>query len=307
MFTKKINMKVLILISGILFTSFTGFSLETDTLGTAGDDLDLYAVMELFKDSESVEDFENKLNSEKNEVNNLDINQDGNVDYIRVIDYADANSHSLTLQVPFSESEDQDIAVIEIEQTDDETTVVQIVGDEDLYGEDYIVEPNSGEDSFKDQTDNNTQVINAYKWKPIRYIYAPSYVVWVSPWRYNHYPRMYRPWRPVVWSVYFGRVHRHHVHYRRVRHHRCHNAHRYYYKHRRHSNTFHAHHKSHHNKHHHKGHGVKHGGKKGNKGVHKKKTNMNSPAPKSNAGKPTKRPGGTVKKSGGKKPKGGKH
>ena len=58
-------MKALILITSILFLSSTGFSLETDTLGTAGDDLDLYAVMELFKDSESVEDFENKLNSDK--------------------------------------------------------------------------------------------------------------------------------------------------------------------------------------------------------------------------------------------------
>ena len=41
-----------------------------------GEDLDLYAVIDLFKESESIEDFEQALNGESNGVNNLDLDGD---------------------------------------------------------------------------------------------------------------------------------------------------------------------------------------------------------------------------------------
>jgi hypothetical protein len=229
--------------------------------------------MDLFKESESIEDFENKLNDPANEVNNIDINDDGYVDYIRVVDYTEGDAHSLTLQVPFSENESQDIAVIEIEKTDEATTVVQIVGDEDLYGENYIVEPSSSNSGSAGEN----VVVNVHLWKPIKFIYTPRYVIWRSPWKYRHYPKWYRPWKPVLRSVYFGRVRHHHVHYRRTKHFRCHRAHKHYRKHRAHSSTFHLHHKSHYNKHHrpNKPKGVRPGGKKNN--VRKGKKGPHSP------------------------------
>ncbi|MCH2229797.1 MAG: hypothetical protein MK105_05580 [Crocinitomicaceae bacterium] len=226
-------MKSYMLSFSFALLAFFGMSNE-DQLGTSGDHLDLDAVMELFKKSDSIEEFEQELNSEKNGVNNLDLNQDGFVDYIRVIDYADGDVHALTLQVPYSDTESQDIAVIEIEKSGDEVVNAQIIGDETLYGKDYIIEP---------QVDSKT--VNVYHWRPIRHIYSPSYVIWVSPWRYNRCPNWYRPWRPVVWSVYRTRHVRYHVHYRRVKIYRCRRAHGHYYKHKVHSHTFKAKHVHH--------------------------------------------------------------
>ena len=78
--------------------------------------LSLEAAIELFKKSDSPEDFEKRLNSENNDVNNLDLNEDGEIDYIRVVDNSAGDVHALVLQVAVSEKESQDVAVIEIEK-----------------------------------------------------------------------------------------------------------------------------------------------------------------------------------------------
>src|ERR1700677_654538 len=87
-----------------------------DSLGLPGDNLNLYAVLSLFKDSKSVEEFEQKLNSPDNKVNNLDLNHDGQTDYLRVKDYGENGLHSLVIQDPITATESQDVAIIEIEQ-----------------------------------------------------------------------------------------------------------------------------------------------------------------------------------------------
>lgn len=210
---------------------------DNDTPEKPGDNLDLDAVLNLFEKSKSVEDFEKRLNEENNDVNNLDLNEDGYVDYIRVIDYADGNTHSLTLQVPYSNEEAQDVAVIMLEEQGDGSVVAQIAGDEDLYGEDYIVEPGD---------EGSEEVVDTRNWAPVRHIYQPSYVVWVSPWRFGFYPRWYRPWRPVRWSVYRAYPRAFHRPFRRTRIIRAPRCHKHYRVRRVHSVTFHTHHVVHH-------------------------------------------------------------
>ncbi|GEM_PF-3112363 len=309
-------MKKSLIIAQSLCLSLFSFAAD-DQPQNAGENLDLNAVLNLFEKSKSVEDFENQLNSEKNDVNNLDLNEDGFVDYIRVIDYADGNTHSLTLQVPYSDQEAQDVAVILIEEEGDESSI-QIVGDEDLYGKDVIVEPGD---------EKNNTVVNVYNWTPVRHIYGPRYVVWVSPWRFGRYPTWYRPWKPRPWSVFHARVRRYHIPCRRVSFYRCGRARTFYHRHRVFSHTYHKNH----------GHGHAHGksasnnpgagnakvtspnvnkakkttrtnpapARQGNT-VRRPSTNTRSTAPRSNrtqqgntvnrsAGKPTKRPGGTKK------------
>ena len=51
-----------------------------------GDNFSLEGALELFKQAESPEHFEELLNKEDHQVNNLDLNEDGDIDYIRVID-----------------------------------------------------------------------------------------------------------------------------------------------------------------------------------------------------------------------------
>jgi len=233
----------------LLFASFCIFSVNAqnqsgqDSTGLPGDDFSLQGALHLFQMATSPEDFEKQLNTESNHVNNLDLNGDGDIDYIRVIDKTGKDVHALILQVPVSETENQDIAVIEIEKTGNANAVLQIVGDEDIYGEEVIVEPleessgtsgNKGWDPLlftplpTDHRDplppgrwssiiNNREVVivvNVWLWPSVQYIYAPAYRPWVSPWRWRNYPVWWRPWRPLAWHAwhpYYGKYRRAYV------------------------------------------------------------------------------------------------
>jgi hypothetical protein len=190
-------MKTTLLISSLFFGTMA-FATEADSTGLEGDHLDLSAVLEIFKESESPEDFEKKLNTENSNVNNLDLDGDGEVDYIRVVDSGDSTAHVLTLQVPVNENESQDVATIELEETDEDVVEIQIVGDEELYGENYVLLPEAA--------GHGPLVINVVMWRPVRFMWGPRYTVWVSPWRYRAYPGWYRPWKRRTWRGYRGRV-----------------------------------------------------------------------------------------------------
>ena len=67
-------------------------------------------------------------------MNNLDLNGDGYIDYIRVHDRYEGNVHAFIIQAVVSERETQDVAVIELEKLSNGKAVLQIIGDEDVYG-----------------------------------------------------------------------------------------------------------------------------------------------------------------------------
>lgn len=264
MFTKWITGAALILITGSAVAQT-----KKDSLGLPGDNFDLYGALELFRKSENPEAFEKALNTNDNEINNLDLDADGKVDYIRVVDKTEGAIHSVVMQVNVSKDEVQDVAVIEIEKTGDKAAHIQIVGDEELYGKDYIVEPNNessassskkGKESIasdtndddvyarSDESDNSDNVsrrsdntnnssgsggvtvVNVWGWPSVQYIYGPSYVVWSSPWYWGYYPGWWDPWYPVYWRVYHRRVwHYHYPYYRRAYFYRSPAAHNYYY------------------------------------------------------------------------------
>src|SRR3989304_10443472 len=114
---------------------------EEDSTGLPGDNFSLQGALELFKKANSPEEFEKLINTKDNNVNNLDLNEDGETDYIRVIGKMEKDVHAFVLQVAVSETENQDIAVIELEKTGDASAMLQIIGDDDIYGEQTIVEP----------------------------------------------------------------------------------------------------------------------------------------------------------------------
>ena len=138
---------------------------KNDSLGLAGDNLDLSAVLNIFKQAKDLETFEKNLNAADEKVNNLDLNHDGQVDYIRVVESSNDSIHTLVLQVPVSKSESQDVAVIQVEKVDKSTAHVQIVGDEALYGKNYVIEPKDDsrteqQQSGKPQNGSNTSTNN---------------------------------------------------------------------------------------------------------------------------------------------------
>jgi hypothetical protein len=237
---------------------------KADSLGLPGDNLNLYAVLDLFQKSKTFEEFEKQLNLEDSKINNLDLNNDDKTDYIKVIDHQTGESHAVVLQVLVSEKETQDVAVIEIEKDKSGKVLVQIVGNEELYGKDYIVEPTENDPTAKvadpnkksDTTvtsDGKTVIINnttnnyntttsqnnspdtyvvVNQWPIIHYVYTPAYVVYVSPWHWYYYPSWWSPWSPWYWHSYYWHHynyhHHHYGHYHRTNYYRAPNAHNYY-------------------------------------------------------------------------------
>ena len=216
------KIQTLILILSSIITS--SYSQTPDSLGLPGDNLNLYGVLYLFKESKTVEEFEKKLNTPENKVNNLDLNHDGEIDYIRVIDYGKNGLHSMVLQDPITDKESQDLAVVEVEQQGNNTAHIQIVGDEDLYGKNYIIEPQDEEkEEVVSQPVDNTNynpsppvVVNVWAWPSVQYMYAPSYSYWSSPWYWGYYPRWWSPWRPVRYHTYWNGMYGYRSYHRRV-------------------------------------------------------------------------------------------
>src|SRR6185437_10435154 len=198
----------------LISISATGYSQTPDSLGLPGDNLNLYGVLDLFKQSKNVEDFEKMLNTPDNKVNNLDLNHDGQIDYIRVKDYGKNGIHSLVLQDPITATEAQDLAIIEIEQQGNGDAHIQIVGDEDLYGKNYIIEPQGQQQAQQAPANNDTYdqgavqtsvvFVNVWPWPCVQYMYAPSYVYWNSPWYWGYYPGWWSPWRPIGYYSYWN-------------------------------------------------------------------------------------------------------
>ena len=112
--------------------------------GYDGDFFSLDGTIEVFKASRSLSDFERRINSQDAYVNNLDLDNDGRIDYIRVEHRRQGDVHVIILQDWINKYDVQDVAVIEIERLNSREAVLQIIGDRDLYGEELIVEPFEG-------------------------------------------------------------------------------------------------------------------------------------------------------------------
>jgi hypothetical protein len=184
-------------------------------LGLPGDNLNLYAVMDLFRESETLEKFERSLNDENNKLNNLDLDGNNYVDYITVSDYVDGDDHTIVLSVAISKYEKQDVAVFTVNRLKNGSVQIQLIGDEELYGKNYIIEPiyddNNGgtpNPGYKGNQQNITVVrTTTYEiasWPLMLYIYQPNYVIWRSGWYYGYYPSYWRPWSPFYYHYYYG-------------------------------------------------------------------------------------------------------
>lgn len=214
-----------VLVFAMSLFSLTAFS-QTDSytgeLGLPGDNLDLYAVLDLFQKSKTIEDFEKSLNDEKNKINNLDLNDDKKVDFIKVETKKDGDDFTFILRDPISKSETQDVAVIFVSKDKDKKVKLQIVGDKDLYGKDYIVEPSpkggSGVTSNPAYTGSNPVTVNVpastttvvVEQAPIvQYVYSPAYVPYYPPYYYGFYP----PWFGFATVMAVGIYRHNHYHY----------------------------------------------------------------------------------------------
>ena len=146
--------------------------------------LDLNAVAAAFAESRSVREFEEILNSSRYMINNLDLNRDGWIDYLRVIETNRGYYHTLLIQACLAPSVFQDVATLIAERRAD-ALYVEVVGDRYLYGYNYIVRP------------------VFIKRPPMYDIYAhPRYTAWVSPYYYGSFPSYYTHPKPIYLNHY---------------------------------------------------------------------------------------------------------
>jgi hypothetical protein len=195
---------------------------DTTLLGLAGDNLDLYAVLDLFQKSKTIEDFEKSLNSEKAGINNLDLDLDGKVDFIKVLTKKKDNDFTFILQVDVSKTEKQDVAVILVSKDKDKKVTMQIIGDKDLYGEGYIVEPKTttkpavtanpgytGTEPVPASTPATTTVVVVESAPIVTYVYSPAYVPYAPPYYYGYYPPYFMAFSVMAVGMYCA----HHSYY----------------------------------------------------------------------------------------------
>ena len=143
------------------------------------DNLDLRAVASIFGDAANLEDFERRLNNPKEQISNLDLNNDGNVDYLRVIESVEGRTHLIIIQAVLEKDVFQDVATIDVDRDENNNVQIQVVGDVYMYGQNYIYEP-------------------VYVSRPIIYntFWIESYRPYYSPWYYGYYPVYFSYWNP---------------------------------------------------------------------------------------------------------------
>lgn len=151
--------------------------------------LDLQAVSAAFGQASTVEEFENLLNSSSYMISNLDLNEDGYVDYLRVLETVESNAHVFLIQAVLGANIYQDVATVVAEISNASNAYVQIIGAPFIYGPQYIVEP-------------------VYIAVPpiFAHLHRPAYRPWRSPWDWNRFPPHYRHPAPIFVSHYHAYV-----------------------------------------------------------------------------------------------------
>ncbi|MBO4621581.1 MAG: hypothetical protein J5635_02805 [Paludibacteraceae bacterium] len=146
--------------------------------------LDLRAVGAAFAAANSLEEFEMLLNSSDYMLSSLDLNRDGYVDYLRVVEVIEGYNHVVVIQAVLAPNVFQDVATLTAEMSYS-TPYVQIIGAPYIYGTNYYVRP-------------------VFVRTPPMFTYwrRPHYNPWRSPYYWDYYPHHYHKPAPVYLSHY---------------------------------------------------------------------------------------------------------
>ncbi len=154
-----------------------------------GDNLNLQALGELVKSSQNAQDLESKLNT-PGSINNLDLDGDGKVDYIKVTEYGTAPTKGFSFTVDLAGGQSQEVATVEIQQGQNQQASLNINGNQNIYG--------NNNNSYSSNYSMTDLLIMSYLFSPHGY--------YVSPYRYGYYPSYYRSYAMVPSGTYRGRV-----------------------------------------------------------------------------------------------------
>ena len=159
----------------------------TPEVSNLGDNLDLQALGALVQKSQNAQDIENALNS-NGSINNLDLDGDGNVDYIKVTEYGSGNTRGFSFTVDLPNNQTQEVATIEVNQNGNNAQMA-INGNQQLYGQNAY---------YQSSISMSDLLI-------MHYLFS-SHSYYHSPYRYGYYPRYYHSYHAVPMRSYSSRV-----------------------------------------------------------------------------------------------------
>jgi len=148
--------------------------------------LDLRAVGELVKKAQNGREFERLLNDKNIALNNLDLDEDGSVDYIKVTEYGSGNVKGFSLTVDLPANQTQEIATIEIEKASSGNANMQMRGNQHIYGHNHYYHSSFGLTDFL----------------ILSWLFSDNRPYYSSPWGYNNYPGYYGRYAPSSYDNY---------------------------------------------------------------------------------------------------------
>lgn len=165
------------------------YNVNVTTMNTAADGLDLQAVGALVQKAKDAEQFEKLINDPAEGINNLDLDEDGKADYIKVTEYGSGTSRGFSLTTELQKGDEQEIATIDIESTDNKEADVEVRGNPQVYGQNHYYQ-------------SHYSMMDVFL---LSYLFSP-HRSYMSPWGYGYYPSYYRPYSTMEHSNYRSRV-----------------------------------------------------------------------------------------------------
>ncbi|HDS15230.1 MAG TPA: hypothetical protein ENN66_01100 [Proteobacteria bacterium] len=165
------------------------YNVNVQTMVYAADGLDLACIGALLQKAEDAAALERLLNDPQTGINNLDLNEDGQVDYIKVTEYGSQESRGFSLTVEPAAGETQEVATIAIAKQGSDKVEVEVQGNPQIYGQQHYYHNSFG---------LSDMLFMAWLFRPHSF--------YSSPWGHGNYPNSYRPYSPVSQENYQRRT-----------------------------------------------------------------------------------------------------
>lgn len=150
-----------------------------------GDNLNLQALGELVKNSKTPQDIEQNLNAD-NGINNLDLDGDGNRDYLKVSEYGSPPEYGYSVTAVLKDGEPEVANIVVNTQTNQYT----VAGNQEYYG---------------NYNHTYTAGFTPSDFLLMYWLTRPHYSPYISPYHYGYWGYNYAP-RPIVgYNVYHTR------------------------------------------------------------------------------------------------------
>ena len=153
-----------------------------------GENLNLQAVGEIIRHSSNPQEIEKKLN-EPDGVNNLDLDGDGKIDYLKVTEYGKGSEHGYSICAVLKDGEPE-VANVVINTLPNQQAQMSLNGNPTYYGN----QNNTYQSSF-----------NATDFLLLAWLMQPHYSYYHSPYHYGYYGYGYGPRSIVSYHSYYAR------------------------------------------------------------------------------------------------------